>query len=102
MSAQRFSLECDNQGTIIFRKSTVNWVVSDEQHIQDTINAFPGWWMENFSDGVGVIAYLNSDGQEQILARSLKLQLESDLYEVGNPVISFDSSGNLVIQPDAS
>ena len=97
----RFDLGCDENGSIIFKDSDVSWVASDEQHIQDTINAFPGWWMENFSDGVGIRFYLNSQGQDQILARAIKIQLESDLYQVGNPLVSFDN-GKLVIQPDAN
>lgn len=97
----RFDLGCDENGSIIFKDSDVSWVQSDEQHIQDTINAFPGWWMENFSDGVGIRFYLNSQGQEQILARAIKIQLESDLYQVGSPMVLFDN-GKLVIQPDAN
>lgn len=98
----RYDLGCDDSGSLIFGRSELSWVVSDEQHIEDTINAFPGWWKENFSDGVGIRYYLNSSGQQQILARSLKIQLESDLYTVGNPIINFNSDGQLVIQPDAS
>ena len=30
---------------------------SDNQHIADTLNAFPGWWKENPADGIGVFAY---------------------------------------------
>lgn len=82
--------------------SDLVWDQSDEQHIQDTINASPGWWKENFGDGVGIRSYLNSDGQQQILARQITIQLESDLYTVDNPQVSFDASGKLIINPNAN
>lgn len=74
---------------------------SDQQHIEDTINAFPGWWKENPQDGVGAIAYISSSGNLQQLARDIKLQLQSDGYTVGNPQISF-VDGQLKINPDAT
>lgn len=80
----------------------VQLVDSDEQHVRDTINGAPGWWKENPSDGVNIRAYLNSDGQEQVLARSIMVQLTSDQYTVTNPKVSFDSSGKLIIQPNAT
>lgn len=76
-------------------------VASDEQHIIDTINAFPGWWKENPSDGVGLFQYENSSGQEQILQRVIKIQLQSDGYQVSNPIVRRDSSGELIVQPNA-
>jgi hypothetical protein len=78
---------------------------SDEQHVQDTINAAPGWWKEHPQDGVNIRAYLNSDGQQQKLARDMMVQLRSDGYTVTNPVVSFDASGKcgkLIIQPNAT
>lgn len=75
--------------------------LSDQQHIADTINAFPGWWKENPEDGVGVFAYLNSSGQEQALERSIKINLQSDGYQVGNPIVNVDSAGTLTVDPQA-
>jgi hypothetical protein len=90
-------------GELVFKNNDLVWDVSDQQHIQDTINSAQGWWKENFSDGVNIRAYLNSDkSQFQILARAIKINLESDLYIVENPNISLDSSGKLVIQPNAN
>ena len=48
---------------------------SDEQHVSDTISAFPGWWKQNPADGVGILQYINSTGQEQTLSRSMKMLL---------------------------
>lgn len=75
---------------------------SDEQHVADTINAFPGWWKENPADGVGIFGYLNSAGQEQALSRSVKIQLQSDGYQVANPSLSIDNSGTITINPNAT
>lgn len=74
---------------------------SDEQHIIDTIAAFPGWWKENPDDGVGLMAYENSSGQEQVLQQSIKIQLQSDGYQVNNPSVARDAAGELVVKPNA-
>jgi hypothetical protein len=74
---------------------------SDEQHVSDTISAFPGWWKQNPADGVGILQYLNSSGQEQTLSRSMKIQLSSDGYSVGNTGISI-VNGHLTVNPDAT
>jgi hypothetical protein len=75
---------------------------SDCQHIDDTINAFPGWWKNYPADGVGIFQYLNSIGSEQAIKRALILNLQSDGYIVNNPVVEIDSSGNLKVIPNAT
>lgn len=75
---------------------------SDEQHIIDTISAFPGWWKENPTDGVGLFQYLKSSGQEQLLSKNIKIQLQSDGYQVNVPTVTTDSSGKMVIDPNAT
>lgn len=74
---------------------------SDVQHIEDTINAFPGWWKNNPADGVGIFQYVNSSGQEQTIKRSIMLNLQSDGYSVSNPFVEV-SNGTITIQPNAS
>jgi hypothetical protein len=75
---------------------------SDVQHINDTINAFQGWWKNYPEDGVGIFQYLNSIGSEQTIKRSLIINLQSDGYTVSNPVVEVDSSGKLKIIPNAT
>jgi hypothetical protein len=75
---------------------------SDNQHIVDTINAFPGWWKENPADGVGIFQYQNSLSKEQDIKRSITIQLIADGYNVANPDVSTDSTGALIINPNAS
>jgi hypothetical protein len=74
---------------------------SDEQHIVDTINAFPGWWKENASDGVGLLQYVKSSGKQQEIARSVKIQLQSDGYQVSNPTVTIDPDGLMILNPNA-
>lgn len=74
---------------------------SDEQHVSDTLAAFPSWWKENPADGVGMLQYINSSGQEQTLARSAKIQLQSDGYKISNPKILVDATGLLTVEPNA-
>jgi hypothetical protein len=74
---------------------------SDTQHVMDTIAAFPGWWKENPPDGVGVFQYLNSAGQQQVLERSIKVNLISDGYKSDAAKAAIDAAGNLTIEPNA-
>ena len=74
---------------------------SDVQHVADTIAAFPGWWKENPTDGVGVRAYLHSAGQELKLKRILQIQLQSDGYDPNAATVELNNAGQLTITPNA-
>ena len=76
-------------------------VESDEQHIADTINAVPGWWKENYPDGVAIMRYLKGRNVQQELSRSIKLQLTSDQYNA-RPIIGYDTAGNLQVDPNVT
>lgn len=73
---------------------------SDVQHVSDTLAAFPGWWKENPSDGVGMLAYMNSSGKEQEIERNIRIQLSSDGYK-SSPSVDVDASGKLIVNPNA-
>ena len=88
-------------GDLMIQNNDLVYGLSDEQHVQDTINAAPGWWKENPADGVNIRAYLRSSGQEQVLAREIRIQLQSDLYKVTNPQVFFGADGQLIVQPNA-
>jgi hypothetical protein len=98
----RYDLLSDSNNSLIILNNDLSFGVSDTQHIEDTINSAQGWWKENFTDGVNIRIYLNSSGQEQVLARSIKIQLESDLYNVSNPIVKYTSDGKLSINPGAT
>jgi hypothetical protein len=55
---------------------------SDEQHIQDTIEAAPGWWKQHPQDGVDMQNYLNSSGLEQEIRAKCKVQMKTDNYNL--------------------
>ena len=74
---------------------------SDMQHIEDTINAFPGWWKEHPKDGVGIFSYINSSGTQQELARKIKLELQADGYNVERPEIVITQDG-ITVNPNAT
>lgn len=74
---------------------------SDVQHVSDTIAAFPGWWKENPTDGVGLFSYLHSAGQELKLKRSMQINLESDGYDANAVTAILDNLGNLTVSPNA-
>lgn len=99
---ERFDILSDENGELIISDSDLVYGASDAQHIQDTIYAAPGWWKENFTDGVNIQLYLNSSGQEQVLCRSMKIQLQSDLYVVSNPSAKYANDGKLVVNPGAT
>lgn len=98
----RYDIQYGDNNDLIVTGNDLVYDVSDEQHVEDTINASPGWWKENFADGVGIRSYLNSDGQAQVLARAITIQLQSDLYTVNNPIVQFGANGKLTITPNAT
>ena len=100
--AARTDFETNSNAELIFKNGDLSINFSDEQHIQDTINAIPGWWKEFPLDGVAVIKYINSPGGGQLLAREIKVELENDGYTVHNPVIQFSQEGKLTIIPNAT
>ncbi len=74
---------------------------ADIQHISDTMAAFPGWWKENPADGVGILRFLNSSGQDQAIRRAVRLNLMSDGYRADAVDVGIDPAGNLTITPNA-
>lgn len=91
-----------DQNDLVIFDGDLAVAISDEQHIADTINAFPGWWKQEPQDGVGIFQYINSSGKEQELARSVRMQLQDDGYSVNNPIINIDPSGLLTVNPNAA
>lgn len=99
MANQDFSLQGND---LLIQLGDFAIGVSDNQHIADTLNAFPGWWKQYPADGVGVFAFYNSAGAEQILKRKIAIQLKSDGYTVGNPEVTVSAAGQLTVNPNAT
>jgi hypothetical protein len=74
---------------------------SDEQHVMDTIAAFPGWWKESPTEGVGLFSYLHSAGKQNTLKRSIKINLLADGYQSDAVSVVSDAAGNVKIVPNA-
>lgn len=90
----RTDLQLNNNDLVIVNGDAVI-AASDQQHKQDTISAFPGWWKESPADGVGLMQYLKSAGKQNALAKSITNQLNSDGYPSVRPVITY-SNGTLL------
>jgi hypothetical protein len=98
--ANRFDIQLNNNDIVVSNNDLI-LVESDDQHIIDTINAAPGWWKENPTDGVGINNYLKGRDIQQELERSIKIQLQSDGYN-SQPSMSFDKNGNLIISTNVT
>ena len=64
------------------------WFNSDIKHIEAVIQSTPGTYKENPSMGVGINNYLNSSGAEQEVSRKVIIELNADLYQCNNPLVS--------------
>lgn len=95
-----YDIKLNKTGDLFFKSGDLVVDASDEQHIQDTINAYPGWWKEFPADGVGILSYLKSSGKQQELARSIILQLQADGYTISNPLVAINVD-NITINPNA-
>ena len=103
--ALRFDYGLDANGDLDIEDNDVTYVLSDEDHIEDTILAAPLWWKQFPADGVGIRYYLASTGKVQKLMGSIKQQLQADGYICNNPVVGSPlvlPNGNLNINPNAT
>ena len=98
--AIRYDLGLNNNDLTI-SNNDVTFVESDTQHIADCINSNAGWWKENPTAGVNIMAYLKSRTNGQDLARVAKIQLTSDGYNC-RPTTSIDSNGQLILNPNVT
>jgi hypothetical protein len=101
MGNERYDIAVAEDGDDAGRDGDFYFAQSDQQHIADTINAWPGWWKEFPLDGVAVAQYSKSSSGIQLLARKVRLELQSDGYQVDNPIITLNAAGLLEINPNA-
>ena len=97
--AKRYDILLDNND-LLFMDGDLVIGESDEQHIIDTVNAFPGWWKEYPLDGVGIMAYSKSSSALQELNRKIKIELTGDGYYLRSPIISLQPNGQLSVNPN--
>jgi hypothetical protein len=68
---------------------------SDQQHIQDGILAFIGWWKQYQSYGFGLMQYFSSE-YNQIIFANLKNMLSRDGYSVSQYAIVKKGKGFMI------
>jgi len=92
----------DQNGDLDIENGDLTYVLSDQQHIQDTIIACPLWWKQYPADGVCISNYRGSSGKIQQLMGAIKKQLQADGYSCANAVITTSPGGTLNINPNAT
>ena len=60
---------------------------SDQQHIEDIVEAYTGSYKEFPLLGVGIRQYINAAGAQAELQSIIRLQLEADGYTVNNIIL---------------
>ena len=98
----RFDFQLLNNDLVINRQGDFVIAPSDEQHIEDTINAGPDWWKQYPADGCNATTWLGGPQDTQAKAKLIQIQLTSDGYQVSNPTITASPDGSLVINPNAT
>jgi hypothetical protein len=71
---------------------------SDQQHIEDIVEAFQGSYKEFPLLGVGIRQYINSAGAQDEVQSLVQLQLESDGYTVNSVILG--DQGNIYIDAE--
>ncbi len=77
----------DENAELIIENGDFKVGPSDKQSIQSILNAFPGWWKQFPTMGVGMMQYLNSKDKQQEIERNIRLQLQADAFTVDNIII---------------
>lgn len=91
----------DQDGDLLIRDGDFAVGESDDQHIEDIITAFPGWWKQFPLLGVGIFQNIKSSQNPQDLERSIKINLQSDGYDVSNARVAINGNGKMEVSPNA-
>lgn len=80
----RSDIQMNDDGDLYVNKFTndFDFGPSDSRHLTDIIVAFPGWYKNSPSLGVGAMRYLKSKGTSQQLARSIHMNGQADGYSI--------------------
>lgn len=89
----------DADGDLVFVNGDVKIDESDTQHVEHILIADKGQFRQFPLIGVGISRYYNGSVNKQALKQSVKLQLESDGYNVRQIVV--ETNENLKIEVDA-
>ena len=98
---QRYDIALDANGDLFFGVTGDFAIVpSDEQHIQDTINAAPATWKEYPNTGVNIRMWLGGPVDPQQLSKTTRLELARDAYTNCSPQVLLSSNGILYLAPN--
>jgi hypothetical protein len=89
----------DADGDLVFINGDVKIDESDTQHVEHILIADKGQFRQFPLIGVGILRFQNGSINKQALKQSVKLQLESDGYNVRQIVV--ETNENLKIEVDA-
>ena len=76
----REDIAVDENGDLDISSGDLNFVPSDNYHIQDIIYSYAGFWRNAPQIGVGIYDYIESQNKDQQLTQNITLQLKSDGY----------------------
>ena len=77
-------------------------IVSDDQHIEDLINAFPGWYKQHPEIGAKLMAYVKSSGKQQELTQGIRQNVKGDGYIINFLEAEQKPDGTFQIEIDAT
>lgn len=76
-------------------------VDSDNQHVKDICNAYPGWYKGSPSTGAGLTSSLKGKVTVASVETIIKSQLEADGYQLNRPEVTINPDGSFRIKPNA-
>ena len=84
----RTDLKLDGNGDIDIVDGDLVIEQSDMTHIQHIVESYPGDWKQNPQVGAGIFKQINSS-ITRVFKRKLKIQLESDGYDINDVNIEY-------------
>jgi hypothetical protein len=91
----------DASGELLIRNGDFVVGPSDKQSINSILTAFPGWWKQFPTVGVGMSNYINAKGKNAEIQRNIKLQLESDGFVLDTIILETSEEGLFNITTNA-
>lgn len=76
------------------------WFDSDQTHIKNIIQSTAGAYKESPTMGVSINNYLNSSSSQNEVSRKVIIELNADLYQCNNPIVTYSQDGTLTIDPN--
>lgn len=95
-----YDIQLGSDGDLPIDVGMLSLGLSDNQHIADAMESFPGWWKQYPQNGIGMPKFYKSRVVPGVVLNKVKQQLGNDGYVLINPVVSV-SNGLLQVTPNA-